>query len=410
MRILYLTQWFEPEPAFKGLAFARAMVARGHQVEVATAFPNYPSGKLYPGYRLRPYQRELMDEIVVHRLFVWPSHDRSAIGRVLNYISFWLSSLVFGLLRAGRYDVVYVYHPPITPAVAAALFGRLRRRPFVMEVQDLWPDSVASSGMVSGSGGRLIRILDALCRFAYRSAAAVIAQSEGMRKQLEERGVPAGKLERIYNWSTYEQGGDPAGGAVRADFTGKVNFVYGGNLGQAQALHTVIDAVALAARERTDLHLHLFGEGIEQDRLMAHAAEKNIESHVTFHGPVPRRTMDRVFDQADVLVLNLKDDPLYEVTIPSKTQHYLSCGKPIVAGLSGEAADILRASGAAIVAAPGDAPAMAAALVSMARAGEAERAALGRHGRAFYEAHLSFAPAIDRTLAIICRAASFQSR
>ncbi len=403
MRILYLTQWFEPEPAFKGLEFAKALAAKGHEVEVATAFPNYPGGKVYPGYRVRPYQRDVMDGITVHRLYVWPSHDRSSVGRMLNYLSFWLSSLFFGLIRGWRYDAVYIYHPPITPALAAALFCRLWRRPFVVEIQDLWPDSVASSGMAPG---RIVRALDAACRFTYRRAAAIVAQSAGMMARLEERGVPKAKLHCIRNWSTYAPARDAADlppEVVRAAFAGRINLVYGGNMGQAQGLRTVIDAVAAAIRTQPDLrlHLHLFGGGIERDTLAARIDELGMAERMTLHGSVSRGAMDRIFDLADILVLHLKADPLYEVTIPSKTQHYLSCGKPIVAGLSGEAADLLRQSGAAIVTAPEDTGAMTAAILSLAERDPAERDTLGKNGRDYYDTHLAFAPAIDRTVAIL---------
>lgn len=403
MRILYLTQWFEPEPAFKGLEFAKTLAAKGHEVEVATAFPNYPAGKVYPGYRVRPYQRDMMDGMVVHRLYVWPSHDQSSVGRMLNYVSFWLSTLIFGLIRGRRYDAVYVYHPPITPGLAAALFCRLWRRPFVLEIQDLWPDSVASSGMAPG---RIVRALDAACRFTYRRAAAIVAQSAGMMARLEERGVPAAKLHCIRNWSTYAPARDATDlptEAVRAAFAGRINLVYGGNMGQAQGLRTVIDAAAAAMRAQPDLplHLHLFGGGIERDALAGRIAELGLTGRMTLHGAVSRDAMDRIFDLADILVLHLKADPLYEVTIPSKTQHYLSCGKPIVAGLSGEAADMLRQSGAALVTAPEDTAAMTASILSLAERTQAERDALGKDGRDYYDSHLSFAPAVDRTLAIL---------
>lgn len=400
MRILYLTQWFEPEPAFKGLGFAQALAAQGHDVEVATAFPNYPGGTLYPGYRLRPYRREQMGGLTVHRLYVWPSHDRSAIGRMLNYLSFFLSSLLFGLIRGRSYDVVYVYHPPITPALAAALFCGLWRRPFVMEVQDLWPDSVATSNM---AGGRIVTVLGALCRFAYARAAAVIAQSEGMRARLANRGVPEDKLLCIRNWSTYTPAGvgEAAPEEVRAAFANRTNIVYGGNLGQAQGLGTVIEAAASIAADNSDLHLHFFGDGIERDSLAEKVARLGMGDRITLHGSFPRQIMDRVFDLADILILHLKSDPLYEITIPSKTQHYLSCGKPIIAGVTGEAADILRDSGAAEVVSPEDVTAMASAMSGMARLSDAGRRSLGERGRLYYEANLAFAPAVNRTLAVI---------
>jgi len=151
MRILYLTQWFEPEShVIKGLKFARALQAAGHEVTVVTGFPNYPTGRLYPGYRLKPIQREWIEGVEVVRLPLYPSHDASAFRRSLNYLSFFLSVLTYLLVRRDRFDLAYVYHPPITVGLAAALSGLVRRLPFVLDIQDLWPDSLAATGMTGG--------------------------------------------------------------------------------------------------------------------------------------------------------------------------------------------------------------------------------------------------------------------
>lgn len=403
MRILYLTQWFDPEPAFKGADFAAALAARGHDVEVATAFPNYPGGKVYPGYRIRPYANDRIRGLKVHRLWVYPSHDASSFGRMANYLSFFVSALVFGLLRAHRYDVIYVYHPPITPGVAAALFGMVRRKPMVIEIQDLWPDSVMASGM---AGGRIDRILSTLCMFVYRRASHIIPQSDGMRLRLIERGVPEQKLTRIFNWSTYQAPSASAPALPNKTLvlgpSGRFNIIYGGNLGQAQALSSVIHAVAAARRIEPIVHLHLFGHGIESGPL-AELARWVAPDGVTFHGTVDRVEMDRIFDLADALVLHLKDDPLYEITLPSKMQHYLSCGKPVVAGIRGEAAKLLAQSGAALVGQPEDVQAMADAMVELARMTPAERTDMGQRGKQFYDTHMAFDRAIDQTLGILAR-------
>lgn len=404
MRILFVTQWFDPEPAFKGGAFAAALAARGHRVEVVTAFPNYPGGKLYPGYRIRPYLRDEIEGVPVHRLAIWPSHDRSAIGRMANYLSFFVTLLCFGLMHGGKYDVIYVYHPPITPGCAAAIFACLYRRALVVEVQDLWPDSVSASGMASNL---ISKALNLACNFVYRHADLIVPQSEKMLERLAQRGVPRAKLRRLYNWATYQASSDavdpvfPAGDAL--------NIVYGGNLGQAQSLTHVIDAAAGAREQGAPVHLHFFGDGIERDQLERHARDLGVGA-VTFHRPVDRRSMDRIFDAADALILHLKDDPLYEVTIPSKVQHYLAVGRPVIAGVAGEAAALLRASGAAIVCAPEDVNAMAAAMRDLASTAPAVRQAMGERGRDFYRQHFGFDRAITETLTILSEATAPAAR
>ena len=144
MKILIVTQWFEPEPTFKGMLFARELVARGHEVEVLTGFPNYPGGKVYPGYRIRPWVRERLDGIDVLRVALYPSHDNSSLRRAFNYVSFAFSAAVIGTALIRKPDVIYAYHPPITVGLAAAAIGLFRRAPFVYDIQDLWPDTVVS--------------------------------------------------------------------------------------------------------------------------------------------------------------------------------------------------------------------------------------------------------------------------
>ena len=401
MRVLFLTQWFDPEPAFKGADFVQALNRAGLNVEVATAFPNYPGGKIYPGYRVRAYQRDPNYSFPLHRLPIWPSHDRSAGGRMLNYLSFFLSSMIFGLITARRFDIVYVYHPPITPSLAAALFCMLHRKPLIIEIQDLWPDSVASSGM---AGRRLTALLAHICRFVYKRASLIISQSDGMRQKLIDRDVRATKIKRLYNWSTYipvaRGNKKQAPDHIAAAFSNRINVVYGGNIGQAQSLVDVVDAMFIAAKTNPSVHLHVFGNGIERETLERHISG-NASHCATLHTPVDRRTMDRIFDNADILILHLKNDALYDITIPSKLQHYLSCGKPIVAGIKGEAAKVLEQSGAAYVCAPQDPLAISQAISELAAMPLTKRRALGELGRRFYQKTMGFDCAIQFTVAQI---------
>src|SRR5689334_2905639 len=182
MRILLLSQLFDPEPTSKGLVFARELAARGHQVEVLTGFPNYPGGKIYPGYRIRPWMREEIEGISILRVALYPSHDKSSFRRVLNYVSFAASAAVLGTAMVRKADVAYVYSPPATIGFAAVILGFLRRVPFVYDIGDLWPDTVAVSGMLSNRVA--LRLLDGCCKFVYRGARHIVVISPGFKEQL----------------------------------------------------------------------------------------------------------------------------------------------------------------------------------------------------------------------------------
>ena len=182
MRILFLTQWFDPEPSFKGLLFAKELKRRGHQVSVLTGFPNYPGGKLYPGYSVRLWQRETMEGVDILRVPLYPSHDRSALGRVANYLSFALSAAVLGPLLTAEADVVYVYHPPATVGLAALAFRWLRGVPCVYDVQDLWPDTLLATGMVRGA--LIPTLVGWWCDVVYRVVNAIVVLSPGYKRRL----------------------------------------------------------------------------------------------------------------------------------------------------------------------------------------------------------------------------------
>src|SRR5512139_1186682 len=330
MRIVYLTQWFEPEPNIvKGISFVHALEAAGHRVTVVTGFPNYPTGKLYPGYRLRVMRREIIDGVSVIRLPLYPSHDSSALRRSANYLTFFLSVLVYCLFRTRRYDLAYVYHPPITVGLAAALAGSIRRLPFALDIQDLWPDTVAATGMTGAA--RIAGWLNRVCTFVYGRASAIIVQSEGMRRALVARGVPAAKVTTLRNWADVE--GMAAEPAREHEAGRPFTLVYGGNLGRAQALETVVDAAEIAEREPSDLQILIYGDGIDAASLRERAQRLKVKS-LRFEERVSKDGILKIFAQADALLLHLRDDPLFAITVPSKVQFYLAMGKPIIAGIA----------------------------------------------------------------------------
>ena len=174
LRVLLLTQWFDPEPTIKGLGFAHELIRQGVSVEVLTGFPNYPKGTLYPGYRLRWLQRETVEGVRVTRVALYPSHDQSAVRRALNYASFAATSLAYGIVAAGRVDVIYAYHPPLSVGVVAALLRVLRGRPVVYDVQDLWPDTLRATGMIGNP--RLLRLVSAVCDWVYRRVDRIVVE------------------------------------------------------------------------------------------------------------------------------------------------------------------------------------------------------------------------------------------
>lgn len=388
MRILFLTQWFEPEPgAIRGLPLARWLKQRGHDLKVLTGFPNYPGGKLYPGYRMRWRQWETMEGVPVLRVPLYPSHSRSAVGRVANYTSFAFSAATLGCALAGSADVAYVYHPPATVGFPAVLLKLVRRIPFVYHIADMWPESVVESGMLGqGMSKRLAEaILGRWCRIVYRRADAITVLSPGFQRLLVERGVPAQKVSVVYNWT--DEGAfrpvprDPAL-AQQLGMAGRFNVVYAGNLGAFQGLDAVIRAAVLL-KDVPQVQIVLTGTG-QQEAELKQLGSRLQADNVRFLGGQPYRDMPAIHSLADVLLVHLKDLPFFTTTIPSKTQVALASGRPVLMAVRGDAADLVRRAQAGLTCEPANEQALAAAVRAFYAMDPAAREALGRNGRDFY--------------------------
>lgn len=388
-RLVILTQWFEPEPAMKGLAFAHRLGELGFDVEVVTGFPNYPGGKVYDGYRIRPIKWETTEGVAVTRLALYPSHDRSKVGRVLNYLSFFFSTTLYLTLFARRADVIYAYHPPLTVGLAAIVTKLIRRTPVVLDVQDMWPDTLRATGMIGNA--RVLRIVDRFCRWTWRRADHIAVLSDGFRRLLIERGVAADKITVIPNWAADETA-MRAPAAPRPDAFGQPNkfrVLFAGNMGPAQALDSVLDAAAILAVKSPQVEFCFLGSGLEVERLRARASSQAL-ANVRFLPRVPMAEVGAYLAAADCLLVHLKADPLFAITIPSKTQAYMAAGKPIIMAVEGDAADLVRRSEGGDVVPPEDAQSLADVVVRLAALKPNELAELGANARRFYDEHLSF--------------------
>lgn len=395
-RLILLTQWFDPEPVKKGLSFAAELAERGFDVEVVTGFPNYPGGKVYDGYKIRPLKRERIGAVDITRLALYPSHDKSRLGRVFNYVSFFLSASFYLVFMARRADVIYAYHPPLTVGIAAAVARILRRTPVVLDVQDIWPDTLRATGMIGNE--RVLRFIDVFCRWTWKRVDRIAVLSNGFRNLMIERGVPAEKIEVIYNWGEERSPAASIKSHVLGD-PSRFRVLFAGNMGPAQALDAVLEAAKLTAERATNVDFCFLGSGIEEERLKAKAKEMGL-ANVHFLPRVPIDEVSSWLAAADCLLVHLKADPLFSVTIPSKTQAYLSAGKPTVMAVEGDAADLVRNSGGGVVVPPENPEALADAVIALSRLPQAELDEMGAKARHFYDQHLSFEQGVSRFAAL----------
>jgi colanic acid biosynthesis glycosyl transferase WcaI len=381
-RVLLLTQWFDPEPAFKGLVFARELVRQGFDVEVVTGFPNYPGGKVYAGYKIKLIQRECIDGVQITRLPLYPNHDQSAIKRVLNYASFAASVLVYGVFMAKRADVMYAYHPPLTVGVAASLIRWVRGIPLVYDIQDMWPDTLRATGMLNNL--HALAFVGRVCDWVYKRVDQLVVLSPGFKRLLVQRGVPERKIEVIYNWADESALMSPLGQLSKAfPAADRFSVVFAGNMGRAQALDNVLDAALILQNRASRATFVMLGGGVEVNRLKSKAREFKL-SNVVFLPAVPMSEVGVVLSAADVLLVHLRKDPLFEITIPSKTQAYMVVGKPLLMAVNGDAADLVMQAQCGLTVESENSQALADLVDTLAALPAKELQAMGDNASRFY--------------------------
>jgi glycosyltransferase involved in cell wall biosynthesis len=385
MRVLLISQFYPPEPFFRH-EIASYLAQRGHRVTTITAFPNYPQGKVYKGYRQRPWQWEEIEGARVLRLPLFPDHSKSGLRRALSYFSFAASASCFGSALCGPADVAWVYDPPLVTGIPALWIKRLRRIPFVFEIQDLWPETLEATGMVRSRA--VLRIVDSLADRIYRQASGIIVSAPGMADTLVEKGVARSKVHLIPNWIDETLfrplPSDPAV-AERFGMAGKFNVVFAGNLGLAQCLETVLDA----ARELSDVHDVQFviaGDGVQEKPLKDMTQALRLRN-VIFLGRQPLELMPKLFAASDALLVHLKRDPLFRITIPAKTNAYLACGRPIIMAVEGDAARLVDEARAGVTCKAEDPKGLAEAVRKLHEMDAGQRATLGISGRSYFLQH-----------------------
>ena len=383
MRILISSIVYRPEPTgYRAHDLAAGLVELGHDVTAITGLPSYPLGRIYDGYRVRPWQWEETDGVRVLRLPYVMSRSRSALRRVFSYSSFSLMTTLAGVFRAWRPDVIWTNQVGLPGVLLSFLGGTV----LVHEVQDLWPEWTETANL--GIKAWLYQALERQQNLVYRRANVITTISKGFKQWLVQKGVPAEKIKVIPNWADGKLfrpvQRDQALGTEES-LAGHFNVIYGGNVGIAQALDVVLGATELL-RDLPDVQFVIIGDGVERKRLELKASNRGLDN-VRFLGSRPPEKMAGYLAWADVLLIHLERDPRYEITIPSKTYAYLACGRPILAASSGDVADLIREHSAGMVI-PSEEPAALASAVRELRAMPVtERERYGQNARRAFVKH-----------------------
>jgi len=387
MKVLLITQYFWPE-SFRINDLAVGLKEKGHQVTVLTGVPNYPDGRFFDGYGLFKKRVEDYHGVKVLRVPLLPRGKSKGWQLALNYFSFaFLASLLAPLYCRRKLDVIFVFEvSPITVGIPAIVMKKLKGIPILFWVLDLWPESLSSAGTVKSV--RILRWVGKLVRFIYRPCDRILVSSQGFIPSIVAMGGEPGQIGYFPNWAEAlykpvqlnskvdRHNGLPKGFRV----------MFAGNIGAAQDFGTIL-AAAENLKAYPDIHWIIVGDGRMFDWVKEQVGIRGLTANVHLLGRYPQETMPRFFALADVMLVSLKSDPIFALTVPGKIQSYLACGKPIIAALNGEGARLVEESDSGLSCPAEDADALAKAVLTMYHMPEAEREEMGKRGREYCESN-----------------------
>lgn len=392
-----VSQWYTPErgSAAHPTAIAEALYSRGHQVRVVTGFPSYPDGKVHSGYRMAARMHETLNGVELLRVPDVPSHDQSATRRALTLTSFAASATAqVGWLRDS--EVVLTYLTPATVGLASWVLKRVRGVPYVLYVQDLWPETVTASNFIGNrrANAAAERVIHRALRRLYADAAGVIAISPTMAETLATRGssVPPVSVPNWVDEGVFKPAVDTWQPLLPV---GRTWIMYAGGVGELQALDHAVSAISRLS-DRPDIGLAIVGEGVARPGLERLARNLGVAERVHFMGSRPMEEMPRLMSEAAAQLVTLRDLPLFRGTIPSKIQAAMACGSPIVCAVAGDASELVAKSQCGVVVTPESASALATAFVRVADAPADEQSEWRAAARSTYVNDLSAAAGAAR--------------
>lgn len=395
MNILIVTQYFWPEN-FRINDLVCGLVERNHKVTVLTGIPNYPEGRFFAGYGLFSNVSQEYNGAKVLRVPLIPRGKGGGIRLALNYLSFVLSACLLAPIKCrDPYDVIFIFEPsPVTVALPALLLKVLRKIPVMFWVQDLWPESLAATGAVSSS--KIISVVAGIVKFIYRRCDKILITSQSFRKSIEHHGGAPESI--LFFPQSAENIFQPVSEINRVAAFDSIPhgfwMIFAGNVGAAQDFQTIIVAAEIL-KCRNDIHWLIVGDGRMREWAETAATTRGL-SNIHFLGRHPLESMPAFFSCADVLLVTLKKDPLFALTIPAKIQSYLACGRPIIAALDGEGAQVVDDAGAGFTCPAEDPVALARAVLQAYETPRLDREKMGAQGRAYYEANFGRTMLLDR--------------
>jgi glycosyltransferase involved in cell wall biosynthesis len=390
MRILIVSQYFWPEN-FKINDFALGMQERAHEVTILTGKPNYPAGKFYPGYTFFGNRTQNYEGIKVIRAPLISRGKSKGFRLLINYFSFAFFASFTALFRVkGVYDVIFVYEPsPITVGIPAIILKKKFRIPVFFWVQDLWPDSVESAGNIKNPA--ILGILNKLVITIYKHSDKIFISSRSFSRSIMNKNILSSKIVYYPNWA------EDIYLSEIAD-TGKYSYLipvgfkimFAGNIGNSQDFESIIQA-AYILKNNKKIHWLIAGDGRKKKWLEEEITRLGLNTNFHILGNFPKEEMPNFFYHCDSMLVTLKKSEIFRLTVPAKIQSYLAFGKPILAMLNGEGAEIIEEAKAGISCKAGDYKQLACNVEYLLNSDKNELLKMGENAKKYY--HENF----DRT-------------
>lgn len=354
MHIVFFTHYFPPEgnaPATRTYDHCVRWVRAGHQVTVITCAPNVPTGKVYDGYRNRFLpQVSQWDGIKVVRVWTVIAANKGTLWRTVNFVSYLVSAVIGYMIACSRPDVIIATSPQFFCGWTGVFAKWVSWRPLVVEIRDIWPESIVTVGAVKK--GLAVRLLEWLERRLYLAADQIVAVGNGYKENIEGKVKPQRPIQVITNGidaAAFAPAGKSAEFLSRYDIKDQFVCSYIGTIGMAHALEVTIRAAkTLVSRGRKDIRFLLVGDGARRGELEEIAKREGVEELVRFTGLLDKSQMRTVLASSNCLLVHLKKSDLFETVIPSKIFETMAMERPIIMGVRGESAEIVRKSGSGI--------------------------------------------------------------
>lgn len=394
MRLLVVSQYFWPEN-FRINDLVSELDRKGHEITVLTGWPNYPGGQVFEAYMQDPHRYAAFGRVRVVRVPLI-ARGRGGLRLILNYLSFAFNASLLGpwKLRGKKFDAVLVYEPsPITVGIPGAVMRAVKKAPMALWVLDLWPETLKAVGVVKSEV--LLRLVGRLVTSIYRHCDLILAQSRSFIPQIRRYAGEDRRIEYFPNWAESVFDGGAVEPAPEVPLAHSFSVMFAGNIGEAQDFPAIL-AAAVALKDHADIRWLIVGDGRMSPWVAEQIAAQGLEGRVQLLGRHPVERMPSFFRHADALLVSLKNEPIFALTIPGKLQSYLAAGIPVIAMLDGEGAELLTQAGAGLACAAGDHAGLARVVLQLAAMAAEEREAIGRRGRALYARDFERGVLLDR--------------